>query len=327
MTPDANRSGPLGPTGPYGGQLEVVASPVSWGVDYPGATDVAPPQSVLDEMRDLGFRALELGPLGYLPEDTATLRPLLGDRGLTSIGTWLLLPLASGPLTAEAWRLVDRTVGFISESGGRYLIIIDRLRHDYPKQTVQGVAWSTLLSNLEELIGAATSAGLIPVIHPHADTVVEHEGEIDELMAATAGSALGLCIDSGHCAYSGVDVDRLMAEHGSRVRLAHLKDVDGAVLAEAQAHGWPFWTAVARGVFCPLGQGVVDLARFLAHLVQARNVRYATLEHDRLPGDAAAPLADLRASLRTLAATGQALPTRPSPAPHDAPPPEAPRCR
>jgi inosose dehydratase len=81
----------------------------------------------------------------------------------------------------------------------------------------------------------------------------------------------------------------------------HLKDVDGAVLArvDREAHG--FWDAVEQGVFCPLGEGIVDVPAVLAALAAAGYDGFATLEQDRVPGSGT-PLEDLRRSVAVVRA-------------------------
>ena len=77
----------------------------------------------------------------------------------------------------------------------------------------------------------------------------------------------------------------------------HLKDLDAGV----RDRGLDFWPAVAAGVFCPLGEGVVDLAAVLGALRDAGYDGYATIEQDRVPG-AGSPLDDLRRSVDVLEA-------------------------
>jgi inosose dehydratase len=258
--------------------------------------------SVLDDIRALGFRAFELGPLGYLPENPPELQQQLSARRLVSVGTWLVLPLAAGPLTTEQRQTAERTIEFVKASGGKHLILIDALHDDYPNSWTHRPtqAWESITGNLARLVQASGEAGLDAVVHPHAGTLIEREDQIDRLMAETQGWALGLCLDSGHCTYSGVSVDAMMSRHGDRVRLAHLKDVDGDVLAASRQQGLPFWTAVARGVFCSIGSGIVDFVAFLAAMVAAESVQYATIEQDRRPSSQAAAVLDVRASLEAL---------------------------
>ena len=68
-------------------ELELAAGPVSWGVDFAGDPGNPPWPEVLDGIRATGLRAIELGPLGYLPRDpVADLRASMGQLGRAGVG-------------------------------------------------------------------------------------------------------------------------------------------------------------------------------------------------------------------------------------------------
>ncbi len=73
------------------------------------------------------------------------------------------------------------------------------------------------------------------------------------------------------------------------------------MLARIDAESLDFWRAIEAGIFCPLGEGLVDFGAVLAALDRAGYSGYATIEQDRTP-DSGAPLDDLRQSLAVLAA-------------------------
>ena len=57
-----------------------------------------------------------------------------------------------------------------------------------------------------------------------------------------------------HALYAGMDPVSLVERYAERIGHLHLKDVDGTVLAGAVTG---YWSAVARGVFCPVGKGLL----------------------------------------------------------------------
>jgi inosose dehydratase len=83
----------------------------------------------------------------------------------------------------------------------------------------------------------------------------------------------------------------------------HFKDIDGQVLQRAREQRMSFWDALAAGVFCPLGDGVVDFAQVAEQLDAAGYTAFATIEQDRVPGTGS-PLSDIASSLAVLAAAG-----------------------
>ena len=150
------------------------------------------------------------------------------------------------------------------------------------------------------MAGVAAAHGLVPVVHPHAGSRIEFEDEIERVLEDTTA---GLCIDTAHLAYAGLRPEAVIARHAARVRHVHLKDIDGAVLARAREEPLTFWDAIAAGVFCPIGSGMVGFPAVVEALAAIGYDGFATIEQDRVPG-AGAPLDDLAASVAALRAAG-----------------------
>ena len=132
---------------------------------------------------------------------------------------------------------------------------------------------------------------------------MEFEPEIERLIATTDPELVSLCIDTGHCAYAGVDPVELYRRHSERVAYLHLKDLHPDSL---RGRALSFEAAVAEGVFCPLGEGVVDFAGLRAALDESGFAGWAAVEQDRLPTDTTSPAEHAAASLRHLRAVGLA---------------------
>jgi len=134
-------------------------------------------------------------------------------------------------------------------------------------------------------VGAvAAAAGLRAVFHPHVGSFVEFEDEIERFLHDTDPDAIGLCIDTGHSAYAGIDPDALYRRHAPLVEYLHLKDVAPALRDRVvrEKLGWD--DAVAAGIFCPLGQGCVDFVGLRASLAVRDFDGWATVEQDTEPG-------------------------------------------
>ena len=63
--------------------MKIGNAPCSWGVEF--ADDPRNPdwESVLDECAAAGFEGIDLGPVGFLPEDPGALKDALAARNLT----------------------------------------------------------------------------------------------------------------------------------------------------------------------------------------------------------------------------------------------------
>jgi inosose dehydratase len=287
--------------------VKLATGPVTWGVDFAGAAGNPPWQAVLDDIERSGVGALELGPVGYLPEDPVVLAEALSRRGLTAVGSFVFEDFHDHSQARRIAAVAMRACRAIAAAGGSVLVIIDRpgaaraATAGRPEDAarLRGPAWRGMLDRFEATAGVARDHGLTPVVHPHAGSFVEFEDEVERLLEA---SSLDLCLDTGHAAYAGMDPAAALAAYAPRIGHVHLKDVRANVLRDVRTRKRGFWQAVERGVFCPLGDGAVDLPAILAALAESNYGGYATIEQDRVAGSGA-PLHDL---LRSVAAVRSA---------------------
>ena len=281
--------------------VKIATGPVTWGVDFADAPNNPPWEQVLDDIAASGIGALELGPVGYLPEDPDALRATLVTRSLTAVGSYVFEdlhdPAKAGAIVATA----ERACRAIAAAGGAVLVIIDcpdrhraatAGRSDAAARLPAG-QWASMVELILQVADVARVAGLRPVFHPHAGTYVEFRDEVDRLADDTD---LDLCLDTGHSAYAGIDPVEVVRTYADRLGHIHFKDIRVEVLQRVRREGLDFWTAIAEGVFCPLGEGMVDIAGVIAVLAEQGYSGYATIEQDRVPGSGA-PLDDLRRSM------------------------------
>ena len=296
-------------------QIRIANAPTSWGVEDPEDGANPPWRQVLDQTTAAGYAGIELGPIGYLPERSDVLRGELEQRRLELVAGFLFEPLHTPAGSARALEVAERTCRLLSAVGARYLVIIQGFTRERERAAGRpGAALPLRAGERSRLIDcvhevarlAADEHGLVPCFHPHAGTDVEFEDEIERLVEDTDPALVGLCIDTGHCAYAGVDPVALYRRHADRVVYFHLKDVDRGRLLGALARALSFEQAVAARVFCPLGQGVVDFAGLRAALVERGFEGWGTVEQDRLPTDSATPAEHAAASLAHLRDIGLA---------------------
>ena len=74
-------------------QIRIANAAVSWGIRFADNPTNAPWAKVVDEIAAAGYRWIELGPIGYLPQDPAQLADELAKRQLSLIGGCLQEPL------------------------------------------------------------------------------------------------------------------------------------------------------------------------------------------------------------------------------------------
>jgi inosose dehydratase len=295
--------------------VALATGPVTWGVDFADSPGNPPWTTVLDEIQRSGLGALELGPVGYLPEAEHELREALGSRELTAVGSFIFDNMHDA---AERDRVIEearRACRAISAAGGSILVMIDRpgqrrtptagrsrdaVRLDRAEQ-------AHMKATLQAVAGVALQAGLEPAVHPHAGGFIEFADEIDWVVENTS---LNLCLDTGHLAYAGVDPAEAIRSYAGRVAHVHFKDIFADVHAAVIAERIGFWDALARPIFCPVGHGVVDIGAVLQALATIGYDGYATIEQDRVPG-AGSPLDDLAASVATIRTAQESIATLP----------------
>jgi inosose dehydratase len=278
--------------------MKIAGAPISWGVcEVPGWGYQLTPERVLAEMRDVGMSATELGPEGFLPSDPAELTELLSSFGLRCVGQFapvLLhdrdhdpLPDIAAPLDALVACGADVLVLAAATGAGGY----------DARPALDDGQWATLLANLDRLADAAADRGVLAVLHPHVGTMVENRDEVERVLK---GSAIRLCLDTGHLLIGGTDPLQLAREVPDRIAHAHLKDVDASLAADVQAGKLTYTEAVRHGMYTPLGAGDVDIAGIVTALRSNGFDGWFVMEQDTIldgePNDEG-PLRDVRASV------------------------------
>lgn len=286
-------------------------APDSWGVWF--AHDPRQPawKRFLDEAAAAGHRWIELGPYGYLPTDPALLSRELERRGLALSAGNVTLRLEEASVLPDARRQVDRICRLLRSLNASYLVLIDDVYRDLvtgdqvAAAELDEAGWRRLIEMTHRVAELASRHECRVVFHPHAETHVEHEVQIEKFLAEV-DSAVSLCLDVGHHAYRGGDPVAFFERYRERVAYLHLKNVDAGLRRIVAERGVPFAQAVARGVFVEPDRGVID---FLALRDALRNGGYegfAIVEQDMYPAPPEKPLPAAKRSREYLREIGLA---------------------
>jgi inosose dehydratase len=291
--------------------IEIGSAPDSWGVWFPSDPKQTPWQRYLDEVVQAGYQWTELGPYGYLPPDLPTLQAELGRRGLKVSATFAMAHLED----PSAWPGLERQVTgggeLLAALGGRFLVLIDDTYSDLftgqptrPRR-LDEPAWKRLIETTHRVADLVRERfGLRLVFHPHAETHVEYEDQIEALLDQTDPARVWLCLDTGHHAYRGGDPVAFLRRHHARIPYLHLKSVDRQKQAWVEQERIPFAIAVAKDMFCEPSEGTVD---FLAFRDALREVDYdglATVEQDMYPAPFDKPMPIARRTREYLCSIG-----------------------
>ena len=257
----------------------VAGVPISWGVcEVPGWGRQLEPQRVFAEMASLGLRATELGPVGWLPLDTAEIRARLEPFDLQLVAAFV--PLVLHEPDARPAREQARAMAELLAAAGVEVfvaaIVADEQWSPPPPSLADG-QWDHLTAHLAEIDDLVTGLGLRLAVHPHVGTLVEREDAVQRLLAA---SDAGWCLDTGHLLIGGTDPLDFVRRHGARIVHAHLKDVDARIAARLRAGELSLVEATQQGLFRPLGQGDARIEEVLRALDDAGYERWLVLEQD-----------------------------------------------
>jgi len=280
----------------------VAAAPISWGVcEVPGWGHQMDVERVLSEMADAGIVATELGPDGFLPGDPHEKANLLAAHGLRAVGGFVPVVLHDPMLDVmttvvpalDALAAAAATTIVLSADSG----LTGSAGYD-ARAELDRDGWKSLFGNLDRIRDLAAERGITATLHPHVGTVVEGPDEVDRVLT---GSAIPLCLDTGHLLIGGTDPAELAADVPDRIAHTHLKDVNADLAERVRAGELTYSAAVRAGMYRPLGRGDVDIMAIVSGLEAHGYDGWYVMEQDTIlsaePAAGEGPSQDVRDSL------------------------------
>ena len=282
-------------------------------------------ESVLDEAAAAGFGGLELGPYGYMPLDADRLGTALNARGLSIVAGTIFDDLLSPGNRENLLRQTDEICALItslpqapkpiraSATTAPFLTVMDwghderdyAAGHSDRAPRLNDEAWAGMVDNIRAIAELARDRyGVRAAIHPHAGGYIEFEDELDRIAADVPADLAGLCLDTGHLDYSGMDPVETIRRYADRIDYIHFKDIDDAKYVDVMGRRIRFFEACGEGVMCPIGRGRIDYPAIRTLLTEINYGGYITIEQERDPRNTGSILADLAASRTFLRETG-----------------------
>jgi inosose dehydratase len=234
-----------------------------------------PFEQLLDEVRDAGYEATELGD-GF-PRDPNALREAVRSRGLQLTSAWCGLALIDPDPSADLAH-TRQLCKLLADVGAPF---VNLAHQGTPERSVlSDLEWTRLAERVTQCAEIARDVGLQALFHQHADTYIETLEEVEELLRRVPSPLLKLCWDVGHATYGGIDPLQIIREHPERIAYIHLKDVDAAVLASCRADRADFGEAIRRRVFTEVGTGSLDVPGLLNALREIGYDGWLMVEQD-----------------------------------------------
>lgn len=248
---------------------------ITWGQEY---------KTGLREAAELGFHACETFTHQALEfeERPEELRELLAAHGMRLSALYGGGRFSDPSRRAEVVAYNTRVARFLSALG------VDRIVFGPAGPRAAGGTDAEGLREAARTIDEAARAcydlGVLPCLHPHLDTEIETEREIDAIMEATDPRYVFFCPDTAHLTAAGMDAAAMIRRYGARMRYMHVKDLRVGVIEE-RVHDRTAGSASSGTerlpIFCELGHGVIDYGPIMSAIDEVGYHDWITVEIDR----------------------------------------------
>ena len=306
-------------------EIRICGAPCCWGVDDPKNPYLPPWQRVLSEASQAGYTAIELGPYGYLPIDVEVVSAELEKNQLAIVAGTIFHDLLDPDNQASVLQAVDDICGLITDPGmpklpqyenqkfpTPYLTVMDwghderdyNAGHPDRSPRLDDEQWAAFIGNVRAVCERANKWGVRPVVHPHAGGYIEFSDEIEKLVRDIPYEVAGLCLDTGHLYYSGMDPVEYLTRYADRLDYVHFKDVNEKTYRQVLGEHIRFFDGCGKGSMCPIGTGALDYPAIRQCLEDIGYSGYITIEQERDPRNSDTSLRDVKASVEYLKSVG-----------------------
>lgn len=270
--------------------ITIGTAPDSWGVWFPSDPEQLPADRFLREVAEAGYEAIELGPYGYLPTDPDELRAALEPLGLSVLAGTVFSRLHQPDSWDFTWKQVTDVAALTRAMGGEHIVVIPAMYRDektgvdLEPSTLTAEQWALLTGQTDELGRRILEEyGLKVQFHPHAESHVGYQRDVERFLESTDPAFVNLCLDTGHIAYYEGDSVELITRYPERIGYVHLKQVDPAVMRVVREQNvvWP--EAVRMGAMTEPPLGVPDMPPVLEALAGLGRDISGIIEHDLYP--------------------------------------------
>ena len=304
-------------------EIQICGAPCCWGVDDPKNPYLPPWTRVLSEAGQAGYRAIELGPYGYLPLDLETVTNEMNKNGLAMVAGTIFEDLVDINHRPYLMEETDNICSLITtlpqlptldkqKFPAPFLVVIDwghderdyNAGHPDRAPRLSQEDWDTMMETIRMIAERAKKYGVRTVIHPHAGGYIEFEDEIRKVVEDIPYETAGLCLDTGHLYYSKMDPVSFLREFADRTDYVHFKDIDKEVYEKVLGMHIRFFEGCGIGSMCPIGRGCLDYPAIRNCLEEIGYGGYITIEQERDPRNVDGSLEDVKSSVDYLKSVG-----------------------
>ena len=292
---------------PTAQKFRVAVSPLSWTNDVlEQLGNDTPLEQCLAEAAAAGYAGVELG--RKFPREPEVLGPILERHGLALASGWYSGFLAERDVATEMKEVAAHAT-LLKMLGAKVMVygecgaMVPEAPLDVAMSTRRKLTPTEMLAYAARLSDFATQLlatyGLRLAYHHHLMMVAETFDEICTLFDCTT-PAVGLLLDTGHCAAAGFDYRELLKRYGNRIVHIHLKDVRADVMRTVRSGDLSFNAGVLNGMFTVPGDGSVDYAGIADFVRRTDYAGWIVVEAEQDPVKAP-PLATVTRARRFIA--------------------------
>lgn len=285
-----------------------------WNDDLPELSDDVSLEECLRQASVAGFTGMETG--RRFPMDAAVLSPVLARYGISVCGGWFSGQLLDSEIEREKDRIAAQMAFF--KAAGAPCIVYGETARSIQGERGKPLAMKPKLSE-DEIAAYArkmtafgewcADQGMPLAFHHHMAAAIETEAELD-LFMNHSGAGIPLLFDTGHIAFAGGDVLRVIDNHHARISHVHTKDVRMGVIDALDRSKESFLDAVVKGAFTVPGDGSLDFEIIVKRLADHGYEGWFVVEAEQDP-KLSPPLemAEIghKELLRVMAASGYAV--------------------
>lgn len=293
--------------------IKIGNAPCSWGVEF--ANDPRNPswKTVLKECAEAGYKGIELGPIGFMPEDPVQLKDAFAEHDLELIGGVVFRAFHDPNQWDDVLDGARRTCEALTAHGASHLVLIDSISdrraptagRPAEAEQLDAAEWAAYVDRFRTICKMGIEEyGLSVELHPHAGGFMDFLPEVERILDEIDADIMKLCVDTGHCMYAGFEPVAFLKKYMDRVGYVHFKTTDAAVKANAIANRTGFYDACGQGIFCNLADGEVDFHQVRTTLLDAGFEGWCTVEQDCDPTLDVNPMEDARKNREYLQSIG-----------------------
>ena len=258
-----------------------------WNDDLEELSDDVSLEECLRQASAAGFTGMETG--RRFPMDAKVLSPILAQYNISICGGWFSGLLLDGSIEEEKDRIAAQ-MDFFRESGAPCIVYGETSRsvqgmRNIPLDQKPKLSHDEMKSyarKMTEFAEWCKDQGMPISYHHHMAAVIETERELDSFMNHS-GEALQLLYDTGHMAFAGGDVLRVIDKHHKRISHVHTKDVRQEIVDNLDRSKESFLDAVIKGVFSVPGDGNLNFKSIVNRLASYEYEGWFVVEAEQDP--------------------------------------------